>query len=76
MEKNCKEYYEFMESLFLNEKKISNEQKSKIHWFEAFEEYIKVNNIDIYSKAMKHTNKLEKNCYFTDEEIKKFKLTL
>tara|TARA_R110000824_G_C14870078_1_gene642212 strand:+ start:60 stop:290 length:231 start_codon:yes stop_codon:yes gene_type:complete len=76
MEKNYKESYEFMESLFLNEKKISNKQKSKIYWFEAFEEYIKENNIDIYTNAIKHTNKLEKNLYFTDEEIKKKKLTL
>tara|TARA_R100000935_G_C2702136_1_gene110709 strand:- start:24 stop:254 length:231 start_codon:yes stop_codon:yes gene_type:complete len=76
MKKKYKELYELMEILFLNKKKISSELKSKIHWFEAFEEYIKENNINIYCKAIKHTNKLEKNYYFTYEEIKKFKLTL
>jgi len=73
MKENYKKLYETVEYLFLNEKKISSKQLSKLHWFEVFEKFIKEKNIDLYNDAKKNTNKLENNNYFTEEELKKFK---
>ena len=73
MKKNYKELYESVEYLFLNQKKITNEKQAKVYWLKAFTEYIKDKNINLYNEATKHTNKLESNNYFTEEELKKFK---
>ena len=53
MKENYKKLYETVEYLFLNEKKISSKQLSKLHWFEVFEEFIKEKNIDLYNEAKK-----------------------
>ena len=40
----------------------------KINWQETFIEYIKKNNSKLYKKAKEHTDELEANDYFTEEE--------
>ena len=47
---------------------INDSNLSKIYWQETFIEYIKENNIDLYDKAVKYTNDLESDGYFTEEE--------
>jgi len=73
MKENYKELYENVEYLFLNQKKITNKKQEKIYWLKTFTEFIKEKNINLYNEATKHTNKLESNNYFTEEELKKFK---
>ena len=62
------------ESLFLNEHRKASRLQSKIYFQETFIEYIKENNLDLYDKAMKYTNELKSNNYFTEEEKLKWKM--
>tara|TARA_R100000700_G_C3091355_1_gene92555 strand:+ start:367 stop:582 length:216 start_codon:yes stop_codon:yes gene_type:complete len=58
--------------IFMNQLKVNRKNQSKIDWQETFIEYIKENNIDLYDKAIKYTNNLEANDYFTEEEKQKW----
>ena len=61
-------------SIFMDQLKVNRKNRKLIYWQETFIEYIKENNIDLYDKAAKHTNELEAQDYFTEEEKQKWEM--
>ena len=47
---------------------VNKKNLGKIYWQETFIEYIKENNLELYKEAIKFTDDLKANGYFTEEE--------
>ena len=56
--------------LLLNALDVNRKNCKRIYWQEEFINYIEENNIKLYNKAKKHTDKLEADDYWTEEEKK------
>ena len=51
---------------------INRSNLEKIDWMEEFINYIEEKNIKLYNEAKKHTDKLEADGYWTEEEKQKW----
>ena len=58
--------------LLLHALRVNRKNFEVICWQEEFIKYIKKNNIKLYNESKKHTDKLEADDYWTEEDKKKW----